>query len=1064
MNYTLDFHIDDSLNCEYLDLERLRQAGFQIEKEAKIWIKPEHWPLIPHTFHLQVYFVESDSLDHHSSNQALRSCYLDVLGFSLSLAENPITSLFESLETGCLIFNNKGQLVYSNQSAHSLLDLSCRTPLGLYTSQHFQWADPKSNSKSSLLDPGDSPAIGSLIGPSGKEGPKVKVHRKSFNWKKHDYTLLEFNRIEDPKHSRQELQQDAERNKLLLERNFGAFFLSDAKGIISYTSGETQKISGYTSNELVGQSSFSFIHPDDHPQKGIAVNQIKSKPEASIDLQYRLKHRDGTYRWVDAVLTNHLSTPGINAYVSVLRDIHQQKVLEEQLRTSIQRFQWASKATKDVIWDWNFKAETIVWGENLQQAFGWQEADLNTTQKWMDCVHPEDHQAIEDSLEHSFANNKEIWECYYRFRCSDGQYAHIYDRGFIARDKDGSPIRLIGAMHDYSLRNQRESELKSEQLKFKALFEGSLIGVAQLNLKTLRWQECNQALLNMLGYKASEFKGMLLRQLIVADHLDLNNEILSDLRADKKVRPYQTMLLRKDEGSTKVVVSAFAFSAHNHNPIAWFHFLDLGPIEESNKALVEAETRFRSYIEKASDLFATLDDKGQFDYISPNVEQLLGYRPNEITGVDNLSLIHPKDLEKVLAVYAKAWSNPIKSVRTVFRFKHKNGHWLWLEVNGSFQSRNNRLKAFLNIRDIQKEHQTEAELRKLSLVANSTSNGVLILGPQFEVEWFNDSYAKMSAYSLEEAKGKNMVQLVHGPKSLKLTEGKLQENIASGKPFVIENINYRKNGGEYWVESRVTPIFDDDQKLSNYISIEIDISERKQKETSFQKNMQLIAEQNERLRSFAHIVSHNFRSHGSNIQQISKELMVTGDEMLKEELHKFLDTSATGLMEALDELSSLLKVDSASDLPTEELSVLEYCERVRQILARQSMEINAELQFDIPPNFKVQFYPAYLESVLFNLISNALRYHDPEKEPWVKVWLEDAPNFTRLFVADNGLGIDMERHGDEIFKYRKTVHNHPDSSGIGLYLIRSQIESLGGEISFKSRLGEGSTFCISIPK
>ena len=169
-------------------------------------------------------------------------------------------------------------------------------------------------------------------------------------------------------------------------------------------------------------------------------------------------------------------------------------------------------------------------------------------------------------------------------------------------------------------------------------------------------------------------------------------------------------------------------------------------------------------------------------------------------------------------------------------------------------------------------------------------------------------------------------------------------------------------------------------------------------------------------------------------------------------------------MEALDELSSLLKVDSASDLPTEELSVLEYCERVRQILARQSMEINAELHFDIPSNFKVQFYPAYLESVLFNLISNALRYHNPEKEPWVKVWQEDEPNFTRLFVADNGLGIDMEKHGDEIFKYRKTVHNHPDSSGIGLYLIRSQIESLGGEISFKSILGEGSTFCISIPK
>lgn len=1065
MIYTLGFHINNSPKAKGIKLEELSDLEGKLEDHTQIWAYPAMAKQVPSKLSKYVHLVVAERDNELIANyDESKTAHLDSLVFHLKSESGILQQMLDKVEMSTLIFSESGALVYANFKALLAFNIKSQLPYGLIMLEDFSWEKDRHLSSDFKTSTKVDYGLGTFHGPGPHALETTHLMRKELNWEGANFILLEFKHLPELKVFRTELKLSENRNKLLLERNFGAYILSNEQGLISYASGEVLKMVGFEPTEIIGTSSLDYTHPEDRFSLERALVKITKEEGANISINYRIARKDGSYRWIEASITNHLKSPGINAFVSVVRDVHEKELMAKALEKNVQRFQWASRATKDVIWDWDFEHEQIDWGENLFPTFGWKETDLNTTDKWMSKVHPEDHEAIDDSLREAFESNRDLWECHYRFLKINGEYAFIHDRGYISRNKKGEAIRLIGAMHDYSIQHKREQELKSEQLKFRQLFEGSLIGVAQLNLKTLRWEECNQALLNMLGYKDHGFKQMLLRQLLPAAQLELNNKILADLRSNNHVKAYQTRLLRKDLGTTKVVVSAFAFNEKKGDQKAWFHFLDLGPVEESNKALVEAETRFRQYIEKASDIFATLDKEGLFDYISPNVEQLLGYRPAEIIGRENLNLIHPEDAPKIFEQYEEAWSNPGKTVRIVFRFKHKRGNWVWLEVNGSFQSKGSQLKAFLNVRDIEKEHQIEAELRKLSLVANRTSNGVLIVDAQSRVEWLNESYQKLSGYSLEEARGRTMSELVHGSKSLKVNEGRLARLIESAKPFRVENINYHKNGSEYWVESIVTPIFDENGVLTNYISIETDITERKMEEISFQENMQLISEQNERLRSFGHIISHNFRSHGSNIQQLTRELNLTSDQLLREELYKYLEESAGGLMEALDELSSLLKVESASDLPTEELSVMEYCQRVKQILSRPTMEINAELHFDVPPDFKVTFYPAYLESVLFNLISNAIRYHDPEKDPWVKVWVEEKKEVQLLYVSDNGLGIDIEKHGDEIFKYRRTVHNHPDSTGIGLYLIRSQIESLGGEITVNSIVGKGTTFCVSIPK
>jgi signal transduction histidine kinase len=109
---------------------------------------------------------------------------------------------------------------------------------------------------------------------------------------------------------------------------------------------------------------------------------------------------------------------------------------------------------------------------------------------------------------------------------------------------------------------------------------------------------------------------------------------------------------------------------------------------------------------------------------------------------------------------------------------------------------------------------------------------------------------------------------------------------------------------------------------------------------------------------------------------------------------------------------------------------------------------------------KVSYPNIYLESVLINLLSNALKYRHPDRTPEIRLKSTVENERVILTVTDNGLGIDLKRYGHHIFKLRKTFHKHPESRGIGLFMIKSQIEALGGEITISSEQNIGTTFIV----
>jgi signal transduction histidine kinase len=166
------------------------------------------------------------------------------------------------------------------------------------------------------------------------------------------------------------------------------------------------------------------------------------------------------------------------------------------------------------------------------------------------------------------------------------------------------------------------------------------------------------------------------------------------------------------------------------------------------------------------------------------------------------------------------------------------------------------------------------------------------------------------------------------------------------------------------------------------------------------------------------------------------------------------------LTNTLANLIDLVEIQNNNNAGIKTLNVNEYLGKVFNVL-QDNIDKNAvEIVNNVPPDFIVNVIPAYLESILLNLTTNAIKYSDPEKKPIIKYSVDKDQDFNVLYVKDNGLGIDLEKHKENIFGLYKTFHANEDSNGIGLHITKNQIEAMGGKIEIESKIKEGSTFKI----
>jgi light-regulated signal transduction histidine kinase (bacteriophytochrome) len=134
--------------------------------------------------------------------------------------------------------------------------------------------------------------------------------------------------------------------------------------------------------------------------------------------------------------------------------------------------------------------------------------------------------------------------------------------------------------------------------------------------------------------------------------------------------------------------------------------------------------------------------------------------------------------------------------------------------------------------------------------------------------------------------------------------------------------------------------------------------------------------------------------------------------------------------------------------------------KITNSLSRNIEDAAVTINHDFDSIDRIEYPKVYLESIMQNLIQNAIKYRNPERKSWVKVKTELSNKGLVLHVEDNGLGIDLKKHGRKLFGLRKTFHKNEDARGVGLFITKAQINSMGGEVEVKSIVNKGSKFSV----
>lgn len=287
-------------------------------------------------------------------------------------------------------------------------------------------------------------------------------------------------------------------------------------------------------------------------------------------------------------------------------------------------------------------------------------------------------------------------------------------------------------------------------------------------------------------------------------------------------------------------------------------------------------------------------------------------------------------------------------------------------------------------------------------------------------------------------------------KDLRQLEDLLKGDIES---YSMEKRYFHNDGRIIWVLLNVSLVHDERGTPLYFISQIKDITERK-------KNMEIIRAQNGRLLNFAHIVSHNLRSHTGNIQMLTNMILTEDDHEEQMNLVKMLGVNAGNLLETLANLNEVVKVHDNGQTGKVPLMLSKEVSRVIDFLSATIIRSEAQVVVDVPDEMEVEFSPAYIESILINLISNAFKYRDPHRLPKIEIIAKKIDGHVQLSVKDNGLGIDLALHGHKLFGMYKTFHRHPDARGMGLFIVKNQVEAMGGRIWAESKPRAGTTFTV----
>jgi PAS domain S-box-containing protein len=342
----------------------------------------------------------------------------------------------------------------------------------------------------------------------------------------------------------------------------------------------------------------------------------------------------------------------------------------------------------------------------------------------------------------------------------------------------------------------------------------------------------NEAAKAHWGYKPDELLGTPYRSLVIEEDLDVTDSVDTTIRNGKEIKSFSNRFRKKDGG-----IAYNIWSSRWDERAKLFYSVARDGKEklEQEEKLLQSEQRFKALVQEGSDLIGILDSEGNYIYVSPTSTSILGMPPEKFIGKSPFDFIHPDDIEATQASLQEI-ATENKVIVEPFRFQNSQKEWRWVETVLTNMLDNPAVHGIVaNSRDITEKIEEEQKLKLFEKVINSTTDAILITEaeplakPGPKIIYVNEAFCSSTGYTAAEVLGKNP-RFLQGPKSDKKKLKILGEKLRQGESAEITVVNYTKQGEEFWVNFAVSPVINENGKVSHFISVQRDVTEEKEKE------------------------------------------------------------------------------------------------------------------------------------------------------------------------------------------------------------------------------------------
>jgi len=489
---------------------------------------------------------------------------------------------------------------------------------------------------------------------------------------------------------------------------------------------------------------------------------------------------------------------------------------------------------------------------------------------------------------------------------------------------------------------------------------------------------------------------------------------------------------------------------------------------ETEEKHTQSEARYRQIVETAQEGIWTIDENEKTNFVNKKICDILGYTPGEMMGKELYDFMDEEGKAYTLACMERRRKGSKENLD--IRYKTKTGEDVWASISANpiIDEKGSYKGALAMVTDITQRKMDEDAVKKseanLRTVFDNTDTAYVLFNTELGIISFNALAQKYS----EEINHKKLE--VNRPIKDYFAEERwlfireTLDRVAEGENVHYELSYTREDGSVRWNSVRWLDVKDDQNKHCGFILANDDITEAKIAALEREKITADLIQHNNDLEQFTYIISHNLRAPVANIIGLSDMLKEPDlDAVAKEEVLDRVSLSVKNIDAVIKDLNHILQARDPANEKKEQVYFRELVDAIRTSIYNTVVSENVQFKCLFDEAESIFTIRSYLYSIFYNLSSNSIKYHQPGIAPIISIRSHTLKNKIELRFKDNGKGIDLAKYSSQLFGLYKRFDNTVEGKGMGLFMVKTQVEALGGTIRIKSKPGEGAEFIILLP-